>query len=203
MPIRSCCCGPSRLCLPQALDTLSTWGAKYLSQIVWRKVTRRGRVRVSTGYRVRASHELVLLASFGGRQCHAAFPSIFDGLAREHSRKPRRILQDHRRQDPRSNQMRSVLTGKPDWDLTGGAMRPGSRTDRNGLSHMRPFPNVSRSLTVLFREVGLFNNLSRLPGGRTRTRTLDPLIKSYVIQLCSCFISFPNVSWHYRRASTK
>jgi len=82
--------------LPQALDTLSTWGAKYLSQIVWRKVTRRGRVRVSTGYRVRASHELVLLASFGGRQCHAAFPSIFDGLAREHSRKPRRILQDHR-----------------------------------------------------------------------------------------------------------
>jgi N6-adenosine-specific RNA methylase IME4 len=40
--------------LPQALDTLSTWGAKYLSQIVWRKVTRRGRVRVSTGYRVRA-----------------------------------------------------------------------------------------------------------------------------------------------------
>jgi N6-adenosine-specific RNA methylase IME4 len=25
---------------------------------------------------------------FGGQQRHAAFPSIFDGLAREHSRKP-------------------------------------------------------------------------------------------------------------------
>jgi N6-adenosine-specific RNA methylase IME4 len=37
---------------------------------------------------VRGSHELVLLASFGGRQCHAAFPSIFHGLAREQSRKP-------------------------------------------------------------------------------------------------------------------
>jgi N6-adenosine-specific RNA methylase IME4 len=74
--------------LLEALDTLTAWGAKYLSQIVWRKVTRHGRVRVGTGYRVRSGHELVLLASFGGRQHHAAFSSIFDGLAREHSRKP-------------------------------------------------------------------------------------------------------------------
>jgi len=74
--------------LPQALSVLDAWGAKYLSQIIWRKVTRNGKVRVGTGYRVRTSHEPVLLASFGGRQTHRAFPSIFDGLAREHSRKP-------------------------------------------------------------------------------------------------------------------
>jgi N6-adenosine-specific RNA methylase IME4 len=75
--------------LLEALETLSAWGAKYLSQIVWRKITKNGKVRVGTGYhRVRSCHELVLLASFGGRQRHAAFPSIFDGLAREHSRKP-------------------------------------------------------------------------------------------------------------------
>ena len=74
--------------LPQALSVLDAWGAKYLSQIIWRKVTRNGKVRVGTGYRVRTSHEPVLLASFGGRQTHKAFPSIFDGLAREHSRKP-------------------------------------------------------------------------------------------------------------------
>jgi len=74
--------------LPQALDVLAAWNVKYLSQIVWRKVTRTGKVRVGTGYRVRSSHELVLLGGFGGRQQHAAFPSIFDGLAREHSRKP-------------------------------------------------------------------------------------------------------------------
>jgi len=29
-----------------------------------------------------------LLGGLGGRQRHAAFPSIFDGVAREHSRKP-------------------------------------------------------------------------------------------------------------------
>jgi N6-adenosine-specific RNA methylase IME4 len=74
--------------LVEALDTLSAWGAKYLSQIVWRKITCNGKIRPSAGYRVRSCHELVLLASFGGRQRHAAFPSIFDGLAREHSCKP-------------------------------------------------------------------------------------------------------------------
>jgi N6-adenosine-specific RNA methylase IME4 len=35
--------------LPQALDVLAAWGAKYLSQIVWRKMTKNGEVRVGTG----------------------------------------------------------------------------------------------------------------------------------------------------------
>jgi N6-adenosine-specific RNA methylase IME4 len=72
---------------PQSLEVLDAWGAKYLSQIVWRKVTKNSKVRIGTGYRVRTCQP-VLLASFGGRQRHKAFPSIFDGLAREHSRKP-------------------------------------------------------------------------------------------------------------------
>jgi N6-adenosine-specific RNA methylase IME4 len=74
--------------LPEALDVLKAWGAKYLSQIIWRKVTKNAKVQWGTGYRVRCCHEPILLASFGGRQQHKAFPSIFDGLAREHSRKP-------------------------------------------------------------------------------------------------------------------
>jgi N6-adenosine-specific RNA methylase IME4 len=79
--------------LPQALDVLNVWGTKYLSQIIWRKVTKNAKVRVGTGYRVRTCHEPVLLASFGGRQQHKPFPSIFDGLAREHSRKPDEFYQ--------------------------------------------------------------------------------------------------------------
>jgi N6-adenosine-specific RNA methylase IME4 len=38
-----------------------------------------------------ASAQPVLLATLGGRQSHNAFPSIFDGLAREHSRKPAEV----------------------------------------------------------------------------------------------------------------
>jgi N6-adenosine-specific RNA methylase IME4 len=36
----------------------------------------------------RTCHELVFLASFGSGPKHKAFPSIFDLVAREHSRKP-------------------------------------------------------------------------------------------------------------------
>jgi N6-adenosine-specific RNA methylase IME4 len=79
--------------LSQALEVLDAWGAKYLSQIIWRKVTKNAKVRVGTSYRVRSCHEPVLLASFGGKQQHPAFPSIFDGLAREHSRKPDEFYQ--------------------------------------------------------------------------------------------------------------
>jgi hypothetical protein len=56
-------------------------------------VTKNGKVRVGTGYRVCACHEPVLLASFRGRPNHKAFPSIFDGLAQEHSRKPDEFYQ--------------------------------------------------------------------------------------------------------------
>ena len=45
-----------RAMLPEALDVLKVWGVRYLSQIVWRKITRTGRVRVGTGYRVRTCH---------------------------------------------------------------------------------------------------------------------------------------------------
>jgi hypothetical protein len=31
--------------LPQALDVLTAWGVKYLSQIIWRKVTKNGKLR--------------------------------------------------------------------------------------------------------------------------------------------------------------
>jgi N6-adenosine-specific RNA methylase IME4 len=50
--------------------------------------TKNSKVRVGTGYRVPSCHEVVLLAAFAGRHHHKEFSSLFDGLAREHSRKP-------------------------------------------------------------------------------------------------------------------
>lgn len=74
--------------LPEAIDTMRAWGAEYKSHIVWRKVTKNGKPRIGTGYRVRSMHEIVLLGAFGKAQIHQAFPSLFDGEGREHSRKP-------------------------------------------------------------------------------------------------------------------
>jgi N6-adenosine-specific RNA methylase IME4 len=71
----------------QAQDVARAWGAKPITELVWRKTTTRGKVRVGPGYRARTMHEPVLLCTFGNPH-HPAFPSMFDGIAREHSRKP-------------------------------------------------------------------------------------------------------------------
>lgn len=73
--------------VPQAIDLMTTWGFKYKSEMVWHKVTKNGKTRVGTGYRVRTMHEPVLLGTIGNPK-HKPFPSYFRGVARQHSRKP-------------------------------------------------------------------------------------------------------------------
>ncbi|WP_274869458.1 MT-A70 family methyltransferase [Sinorhizobium meliloti] len=54
--------------------------------MAWRKTTAAGKVRMGTGYRVRTG-EIVLVGTLGNpKQSHVP-PTIFDGIAREHSRK--------------------------------------------------------------------------------------------------------------------
>jgi N6-adenosine-specific RNA methylase IME4 len=74
--------------MPQALTCMKAWGFTYKSQMVWRKTTASGKVRMGTGYWARSMHEPVLIGSIGKPGKFSAFPSIFDGVAREHSRKP-------------------------------------------------------------------------------------------------------------------
>jgi N6-adenosine-specific RNA methylase IME4 len=73
---------------PQAHDVMAAWGFKYKSAMVWRKITASGKSRIGTGYRVRTMHEPILLGTIGNPRQAGAFPSIFEGIAREHSRKP-------------------------------------------------------------------------------------------------------------------
>lgn len=52
-------------------------------------MTASGASRWGPGYRARSLHESILVGVFGTEsQIHDAFPSLFDGIAREHSRKP-------------------------------------------------------------------------------------------------------------------
>jgi N6-adenosine-specific RNA methylase IME4 len=63
------------------------WGFTPQSEMVWRKLTASGKPRMGTGYRVRTLHEPILVATIG-HPTHKPLPSLFDGVAREHSRKP-------------------------------------------------------------------------------------------------------------------
>lgn len=73
---------------PQAFDVMAAWGFTYKSQMIWRKTTPAGKVRMGTGYWARSMHEPVLIGCIGKPGKFSAFPSLFDGVAREHSRKP-------------------------------------------------------------------------------------------------------------------
>lgn len=75
--------------LPKSIWLMAQWGALYKTELVWRKVTKNGKPRRGTGYRSAGYHESVLIGVFGNeRQIHDQFNGVFDGIAREHSRKP-------------------------------------------------------------------------------------------------------------------
>jgi len=73
--------------LPHALETMKACGVVYKTSFVWRKITCNGKVRWGTGRWAQSGHEHVLLGVVGKPRCFLS-PSIFDGLARAHSRKP-------------------------------------------------------------------------------------------------------------------
>lgn len=74
--------------LPQAMACMAAWRVAYKSNMVWRKVTATGKPRMGLGFWARTMHEQVLIGTVGKPRKIKTFPSIFDGIAREHSRKP-------------------------------------------------------------------------------------------------------------------
>lgn len=103
--------------LPLAIECVKAWGFEYKSLLVWRKTTAAGKIRMGTGYRVRTTGEVVVVATLGNpKQAHIP-QTVFDGIAREHSRKPEefyalcdRIMPHARRADVFTRETR------PGWD---------------------------------------------------------------------------------------
>ncbi|MDR3488753.1 MAG: MT-A70 family methyltransferase [Bradyrhizobium sp.] len=101
--------------LPRCLEVMSAWGFTYKTTLIWRKTTRSGKVRVGPGYLARTMHEQILVGSLGLPHYAHALPSIFDGLAREHSRKPEEFYERIERFAPQARKL----------DLFGRQSRPG------------------------------------------------------------------------------
>lgn len=74
--------------LDVGFDVLRAWGFEYRSRIAWRKMTKTGLQRPGPGFIVRSYHEDVLIGAIGKPAYSKAFTSLFDGVARQHSRKP-------------------------------------------------------------------------------------------------------------------
>ena len=78
--------------LHEAVAVMEAWGITYKTSLVWRKMTPNGKVAVGTGFWARSMHEVILLGTVGSPRCFA-MPSCFDGIRREHSRKPDEFYQ--------------------------------------------------------------------------------------------------------------
>ena len=74
--------------LPDALETMSAWGFRYITGGAWHKRTSGGKTAFGTGYRLRSSCEPFLIGALGNPSTTRASRNLIDAEAREHSRKP-------------------------------------------------------------------------------------------------------------------
>ena len=101
--------------LDTAIETLKGWGFRYITFTVWRKVTANGRRALGPGYVVRTEAEVVLIGAIGQPMRTKPLDGLFDGVRREHSRKPEEFYERVERFAPNARKV----------DLFGRQSRPG------------------------------------------------------------------------------
>jgi N6-adenosine-specific RNA methylase IME4 len=102
--------------LLQGLAMMETFGFTYKTNLVWGKLTKHGKISFGTGYRIRNSHEHLLIGVRGNPKNTKSERSLILSMVREHSRKP----------DEAAALMERWLPGATRIDLFGGrTTRPG------------------------------------------------------------------------------
>lgn len=113
--------------LDKAFVVMKAWGFDYCTRLAWRKVGSRGGQKVGPGFVVRTMHEDILIGKRGEPPLRHALPSIietdgamFDGEAREHSRKPEafyQLVEDFALSEQRADIF--ARTRRKDWESFG------------------------------------------------------------------------------------
>jgi len=85
----------------EALDLLDLWGFELKAELVWRKLTKTGKLWFGMGHQTRAAHETALIAVRGKpRRKSASVRSVFDAPWAGHSVKPDRAYEIVRELSP-------------------------------------------------------------------------------------------------------
>ena len=74
--------------LPQAIETLRSWGFTFVTSGTWGKTTRHGKIAFGTGYALRCASEPFLIGKRGSPVFTKSTRSFFHGMIRKHSQKP-------------------------------------------------------------------------------------------------------------------
>lgn len=74
--------------LPQQIEVAEAWGFKYSTIGVWVKRTKTDKLAFGTGFRLRNSHEMFVIATRGRPKTARNVRSVVEGRLRKHSQKP-------------------------------------------------------------------------------------------------------------------
>lgn len=149
MPDALMLCWGTAPMLPAQIKIMEGWGFEYRSQAIWRKTTRNGRVAFSTGYIVRGSHEIVLIGARGNPKTARNVRSIFDGLVREHSRKPEQFYQWAERLMPKARRVELFSrTNRPGWDAWGDEVGKFSENETKIVSQNHDLKSAASGFLV-------------------------------------------------------
>jgi N6-adenosine-specific RNA methylase IME4 len=113
-------CWATQPLLDRQIACVKRWGFVYKSLINWEKVFPSGRSAIGTGYRVRSMCEPIILATIGEPK-HKAFPGLFSGVRREHSRKPESFYSLVEDKAPRLFRRADIFSrqNRPGWQSWG------------------------------------------------------------------------------------
>lgn len=103
------------------IRVLEHLGFTYKTEMIWRKITNTGKQCFGPGYIARGSHEPILIGTRGAPEFVAKnIRSCFDGVRREHSRKPTEFYDLADRMLPTGRRVRLFSReSRPKWDSWG------------------------------------------------------------------------------------
>lgn len=106
--------------LPQALEVMAAWGFTFKTELTWPKTTASGKLTFGTGYRIRNSHEPILLGVRGNPKNTRGERSVITGVRRAHSQKPEEFYAMAERWLPGARRCELFSrTDRPNWDAWG------------------------------------------------------------------------------------
>jgi N6-adenosine-specific RNA methylase IME4 len=124
--------------LPEALAVMAAWGFTYKSNLVWGKTTRFGKISFGTGYRIRNSHEHILIGTIGNPKNSRGERSLLMAQVREHSRKPDEFYEMVERWQPGARRLELFSRqSRPGWQHWGNET---GKFDEGGLTLNRESP---------------------------------------------------------------